>query len=69
MLDTKRMMLTRSDFSVRVVHMNNGWRHWAFCNRRDAHVDNDTHYGLRADGYDSRAEAEQAIALAIKAVR
>jgi hypothetical protein len=51
-------------FAVRLVHMNNGWRFWAF------HVSTgaDVEFGLRADGYESEAAAMRAIAKAKRAV-
>lgn len=45
------------DFSVRLVHLNNGWRYWAFMRA----TGEDDEHGLCVDGYGSQEAADAAI--------
>jgi hypothetical protein len=50
-------------FAVRLVHLNAGWRYWAF----DRNTGEDVEVGLREDGYESMAAARRAVAKLAKA--
>ena len=51
------------EYTVTLIHFNNGWRHWAFhrCSGQDVER------GLDPNGYASLKEAQRAVARAQKA--
>ncbi len=57
MLTPKNAPTTPSDFAIRLVHFNTGWRYWAF----HSATGEDVERGLSADGYDCLKAAMRAV--------